>query len=156
MNVIKLFEDYNEFDMFRLTTVEASEILIREIKHGDNSLFEQIKKLITWSPVNVNYQDNSGNSPLLLAVELWSRDCIEMLLELPEINVNLEDNLSRTPLMRACRSDIPSIVKLFLDRPDVEICKKDCFGYTAWDLSSEKMRQTFPNLKPNNYYSGLS
>ena len=148
MNVIKLFEDYNEFDMLRLTTVEASEILIREIKHGDNSLFEQIKKLITWSPVNVNYQDNSGNSPLLLAVELWSRDCIEMLLEIPEINVNLGDNLMRTPLMKACLTDIPTLVEILLQHPNIDINKKDCFGYTAWDHSSNGIRNLFPKLQP--------
>lgn len=147
MRHIKLFEDYSEFDMFRLTPTEASKILLREIKQGIIN-FEQIKKLLTWSPVDVNYKDISGNSPLLLAVQVCYKDCITMLLEIPEINVNLGDNLMRTPLMKACLTDIPSLVEILLQHPEIDINKKDCFGSTAWDLSSNGIRNLFPKLQP--------
>lgn len=147
MNVIKLFEDYNEFDMFRLTPTEASKILLREIKQGIIN-FEQIKKLLTWSPIDVNYKDISGNSPLLLAVQICYKDCITMLLEIPEINVNLGDNLMRTPLMKACLTDIPTLVEILIQHPYIDINKKDCFGYTAWDISSNGIRNLFPKLQP--------
>jgi hypothetical protein len=64
---------------------------------------------------NVNFQNDSGNTPLWRACAQGQLQVVELLLDRGAI-VDLKDNWGNTPLLRACAQGNPEVVALLLRR----------------------------------------
>jgi|GEM_PF-5176273 len=66
-------------------------------------------------PETVNWQDDSGYSPLHWAVQEGHYDICKLLIE-KGADVNIEDEYGHTPLLQASATKDPSIASLLIDR----------------------------------------
>lgn len=103
----------------------------REVSSGENALQIVIARQdIAWlgfllaKGANANQQDDSGNSPMMQAVEAGFTDGVRRLLT-ARANVNLSNRSGETPLIRAVQKRDVAMVRLLLangadaDRKDV-------------------------------------
>jgi ankyrin repeat protein len=84
-----------------------------------SDLKDQVTMLLQYPNIDLNIQDQEGNTPLHLAVQKGKIDFVEMLLKDPKINVNLKndnlkDDTSQTPLEIAVDANNIELVKLLL------------------------------------------
>lgn len=61
----------------------------------DNSAF--VEQLLQMNGIDVNIQNNMGNTPLQLAVQTIQPVCVELLLNHPMIDITIPDQYGRTP-----------------------------------------------------------
>jgi ankyrin repeat protein len=114
---------------------------------GDTFLHYCIKKrvdpqilinlLTNRTDIDINLQNNDGNTPLMLAVIYNMKNIVIELLKNPNINVNLKDIGGNTALMLAIKKDSPDmsdmsdITEILLNRTDIDINLQNDDGFTV-------------------------
>ncbi|PVI05949.1 GDPD-domain-containing protein [Periconia macrospinosa] len=93
--------------------------------------FVHIVDLLVAAGVNVNYQNDQGETALHVAARFGHDECVEVLLKASGIELDLPEKIfAWTPLFIACVDGRKSTAKLLVDSgADVDRCDID--GYTA-------------------------
>ena len=78
-------------------------------------------QLVAREDINLNIQNNKGETPLLIATSLGRHYAVRSLLGRKDIDVNLPDDGGRTPLIAAAENGTMSILELLVSRPDTEV-----------------------------------
>jgi ankyrin repeat protein len=81
--------------------------------------------------LDVNVQNKSGITALIMASESDKVDCLELLLKSPQLNCNIQAANGSTALSRACSKSKKACVNLLLQRDDIDINIKDNEGFSA-------------------------
>lgn len=112
-------------------------ILISSQKNAENGT---IKKLIDLG-VDLNVQNNLGQTPLILCIVNQRKEDIECLLKNDKLDVNLSDYEGKTPLMYAIdyliqneetfMNDKLSILYKLLNHKNIDINKKNNLGHNV-------------------------
>lgn len=100
-----------------------------------------IELIRTWlyHGLNVNAQDENGNTALIAATNFGQRSIVWYLLkEAPKIDLNLQNKNGSTALMCAADKHHDELVKWLLDQPSLKINTKNNEGETALDIASQK------------------
>eukprot|EP01124_Arcella_intermedia_P009625 TRINITY_DN16292_c0_g1_i1.p1 TRINITY_DN16292_c0_g1~~TRINITY_DN16292_c0_g1_i1.p1 ORF type:complete len:1859 (+),score=529.61 TRINITY_DN16292_c0_g1_i1:234-5579(+) len=105
--------------------------LLESIQHED---INQLKGLLDGG-TDPNFYDESGQTPLLIAIEKINPELVKVLLNYVHINVNLPDELTGTyPIIAAAKNfgvERLKIVNLLLTVKDIEVNVQDKDGYSA-------------------------
>ena len=80
--------------------------------------------------MQVDVQDNSGQTMLLLAINAENCDLVRLLLE-QNPNVNLTDKYGRSPLMNASLNRHFDVAKLLLQKKETNVDIQDNDGWSA-------------------------
>ena len=108
----------------------------KESKESKESCIETFRSLLNHPNIDVNKQDNEGNTSL---IELCKKDnidvyneMIELLLAHKNVDVNKENKNGQTALMLLiCKGDPPIVaIKLLLSHSDLDINRQDNAGCT--------------------------
>ena len=94
-------------------------------------LDECLKLLLGASGVDVNVQDNQGQTCLGCASSNAHVECVRLLVALGDVDINIQDKYGQTALQRACFSGLFPCVTLLLTRPDIDVNIRDKEGQTA-------------------------
>jgi ankyrin repeat protein len=137
------------YELLVLTSEEANKLFSKEFwkERPDLQLIEDILAYIS---VDVNVQDEDGNTALMNAAYMGKEKCVELLLGYPGIDVNLQDYDGWTALMWAADRGEEKPVELLLNHPGIKVNMEDEGGQTAWDLATDSIRQRFPQLNPRS------
>ncbi|KAK5165501.1 Glycerophosphocholine phosphodiesterase [Saxophila tyrrhenica] len=128
-----LVDDRHQFTSARLTSdhVETSGAALAL---ATKSNYHQIVKLLVDAGVDINYQDEHGETALHLAARFGYDECVQILLagsETRQMNLELaEKTYGWTPLFIGCVDGHLSIVKLLVDR-GADLKKLDLSGWSA-------------------------
>jgi ankyrin repeat protein len=102
-----------------------------------------VKILLERPEINVNLQNNNGETALILAAAKRDRDArntsiVEILVERPEINVNLQNNNGETALSLAAANKQTEILNTLLKKTGINVNLQNKKGQTAliWAASS--------------------
>ena len=76
-----------------------------------NEIVDEVNRLLDCKGIDVNLQDDCGNTALMRASFRGYLDVVNRLLDCKGINVNLQDKCGRTALMEASRQGHLDIVK---------------------------------------------
>jgi len=82
--------------------------------------------------VNINYQDDNKNTPLIIALLNDKIDIANILLSRPDIDVNLQNSQGNTALMIAINEDKYKIVEKLLEIPNIDLNIQNNRGDTAF------------------------
>jgi len=123
--------------MAELNPEEASKQLIEVSKninrfgiwHPLNE--DELKRLLEIPGINVNLQDNDGQTALMYIASSTNLLAVQLLLAVPGIDVNLQNRFKKTALMKASEKGYIEIVKLLLTVPGITINLQDTNGDTA-------------------------
>ena len=107
---------------------------IRNRDCEEGSKLEIVKHFITF--VDVNEQDNNGNTALHWAVISRNKDAVSELLSHENIDINIKDQNGRTPLVKSVlghefRTDRLEVLKLLVANQNVAINAVDDLGKSA-------------------------
>lgn len=82
-----------------------------------NNMIELVKQILTLNDKIINYQNNSGETALLIASKLGFYDIVKLLIEknIKIIKINMCDNFKYTALINAVKFNHYDITKLLLD-----------------------------------------
>ncbi len=128
-------------------------------RYGDNNVtwlmfvvnrpegHQQVLQALNNPNVQVNLQDNLGNTALMYAVSYDNnQESVQALLGAQGINIDLADNNGKTPLMHAAQQSRLGCVKLLLAAgADLSLSDNDN-NWTALDYAAK-----FGNYRVNNY-----
>jgi len=89
------------------------------IKYIQNYNVPKILELIKTDNVNINAQNNRGNSGLHHAVKNGDHEVIKLLLSHPKININIKNNSENSPFTLALNSQ--ELINIFLSRQDFDV-----------------------------------
>ena len=115
--------------------------LRKEVKEGkwrtavEKRDFEEIQRLID-AGIDVNKQDNGGETALMKAVLMGDFDIVKELFKVPGIDVNIQDNGGQTALMKAALMGDFDIVKELLKVPGIDVNKQNDYDHTALMLAA--------------------
>ncbi len=109
-----------------LMAQEDTFLLFKYAKEGNVA---GIRKLIN-EGVDVNQQDRSGNTVLMVAADHGRTEVVRELLLTPGIEVNAASLMGRTPLVEAVRSGQTAIVRLLLGSPEIDMNQVGWLGRT--------------------------
>ncbi|WP_339041993.1 ankyrin repeat domain-containing protein [Spiroplasma endosymbiont of Apeira syringaria] len=119
----------------------VNELLIETVEVGD---LEALKVLLE-NGADVNYEDQDGNTSLMLAAESGFLEVVKVLLENgADVNYESQKNGNR-PLMLATRRGNFEIVKHLIDN-GADISYKDCDGNTPLMFAAENGRIEIFNI----------
>lgn len=141
------------FDLDLINDLIAKGVDIHALNHWNNNILHltckvlnvQATKLFLSKDVNLNQKNNSGETPLLLAVQGSKEESakgLEIIKELLEkgANPNIFTRSGNTPLFEACTSQNFEIVNLLLNYK-ADLLFQGCKGETIFDrlfLPAEK------------------
>jgi ankyrin repeat protein len=101
---------------------------------------EIVQVLLQHEEINVNVQDEKGDTALIWAAEKGRTEVVKRLLKHPLIDVNVQDNIGQTALMLSVykRKKIPilEIVKELLKRKEIDVNLQNRNGNTALILTN--------------------
>ncbi|MCK9543013.1 MAG: ankyrin repeat domain-containing protein [Novosphingobium sp.] len=97
---------------FMLNRDEGSKILTHAKRFGH---FQSIRDISENKEIDINKQDEFGNTALIEAIMINAIDMVKSLLSTPGINIDLQDNYGNTALMIAVQMGSKEIVQLLLD-----------------------------------------
>ncbi len=106
---------------------------------GDHENSNILDCLLATEGLDVNYQDNQGNTALHYAVSMKRRRHIEALLAHQNINPNIKNKLGRTPLHLENDSQL---IELFMQK-GADNTMKDHSGITPQELRQSLIKPTF-------------
>jgi ankyrin repeat protein len=87
---------------------------------------------------HVNSKDNSGWTPLSLAVCKWDEAVVKLLIKKDAVDRNTKDpSFGRTPLLWAVENRNEDVVKLLLASSDVSVNLEDNYGWTPLLLAAQ-------------------
>lgn len=138
---IKLPSELNSNDYLNLTstsptptptTTTLTTANINIFKLVANNQYDTLKKLLKKKSIDINVQDNDGDTPLHIAV-FMSNDLICSLLLKYNANTTIKDKWGQTALHRICfcldSDKLMKIVKLFIQYSD-DLLKYNNFNQT--------------------------
>jgi ankyrin repeat protein len=101
---------------------------------------EIIKELLKHPLINVNKEDDTGDTPLMEAVDRGLIEAAKELLKHPDIDVNIQNIHQETALIKAVKSRYAGIdvIKELLAHPDIDVDIKDDSGKKAIDYANDK------------------
>ena len=102
--------------------------------------YDKARELLNDPSVDVNMQDDYGNSPLLLAVLNNDVEMISILFERKDLNVNNQNHLGYSALILASTKGCVDAVKMLLSRDDVSVNLFDNDGSASIHQKSEAKR----------------
>jgi ankyrin repeat protein len=138
----KYYQDFHHFDP----------ILFKLIANQDKKKITNLinNKIKSNPKIDINMQDNDGDSPLHIAIFLANYDIIKILLE-NNANVNLVDKWGQTPIHRLyfCLNNIDlfKILELLINHK-CNFNKQDVNGNTILHLTLKQLIKL--NIKTNN------
>jgi ankyrin repeat protein len=97
----------------------------------------QLANLLVERGVDVDAQDNNGQTALMYAVTEPNSRVVEVLLQ-SQADVNAQDNSGYTALMLAVKKGEINIIKFLLDCNNIDIKIKDKAGITALSIAVSK------------------
>ena len=101
----------------------------------DGIEYESMVSFFSQLATDINYQNEEGNTALMLASEGGHYHVVKLLLLNKDINISIQDNNGVTALMTACRNGHHQVVELLLSKdPDINIQNND--GWTALMFAS--------------------
>ncbi len=110
-------------------------------KEGENPLLESIAwlhipllSMLIDKGADVNYQDENGMTPLLVAILANKKNAVDLLLDHPDINPNLYDNANNIPLIIAIEKQNTTLA-LKLIQKGANLNDIDRKGYAALSLA---------------------
>ena len=115
-----------------LNIYEKTELGKQLIESSKNGNLEKVKELIE-KGVNLNFQNNMGDTALILSIE-HNREEVARLLINKGADVNVQENTNNTALMRAARHGRLEIIKLLIDKVSNLNIKNKC-NKTAFILA---------------------
>ena len=92
----------------------TSERLLQACKHEDASLAKEVLNSETFSEMDLRCQDESGNSPLMLASLFGNEKTVHLLLS-HKVHVDSRNYKGQTALMLASEKGYDSIAEILLD-----------------------------------------
>ncbi len=108
--------------------------LISLVKNND---IDGVRDFLLNETINVNLQDKSNYTALVLASRKNYIEIIILLLEIETINVNLQTKYGGTALMWASRKGYIEVVKLLLEHEDINVNLQDIDEETALIFASK-------------------
>jgi ankyrin repeat protein len=118
------------FEIVALTPEKASTLLFKELENRYPDL-QVIENILAHSSVDVNAQNNNGNTVLMWSVNNEYENIVELLLNHPGIDVNVQNNTGQTALMGSARYGYEKCLKLLLNHPGINVNLQDKWGWTA-------------------------
>ena len=91
--------------------------------------------------------DKFGNSPLHIAISMGYLDSAKELIVYEMMDLDLVDQGGCTALHYAAEKGHLEVCK-FLVTQGAEVNVVDIWGDTAWDLASEEIKESLPELRP--------
>ncbi len=113
----------------------SGKLLIKARKKGS---LGEIKALLWYLRLEINDQDEQGNSPLLIACKKGHDDIVHLLLSHPKINVNIQNKWQHSALHWASQRGDAKVAHLLLKSPQIAINQVDERGKTALHWGSQK------------------
>lgn len=111
--------------------------LIEIVSHKKSGPKEAIIKLLLQNPdIDINAQNNSGNTALKKAVVIGDTQIVKLLLESRKIDINIKNNRGKNALIAALEHPRENIIQLLLQSPNLDINAQDDYGWTALMISS--------------------
>lgn len=98
---------------------------------SDQESVLQAQALLKEQEIDINFKDEDGDFPLLVAVSRESKSLVPALLRLPGINVNLKDNGGVSALSSAAWNGRKDYVATLLKVPGIDGNSQDNDGFTA-------------------------
>ncbi len=100
-------------------------LLINATVHGKNDLFD---KLMQEEQINVNIQNNRGNTPLIMAGAVDNQYALDKLLARDDTDINIQNKIGRTVLAKAIKAEQLETVMKIAGREDIDYGLKDTYG----------------------------
>ena len=100
--------------------------LITAVNNGD---LDEVNVLLSSSTIDINSENNQGNTALMYACKHGHTQIVNALIE-AGANINLQNMFGETALIYACRYNHPDIVNILINN-DVDIDIQSNDGYTA-------------------------
>jgi len=124
MKYIKLFEEYNPYDLMVMFPNERLKLFIEEIrKPRSKQNLNLVRDLINLDTINM--QDNDGNTPLKNAVQQGKTEIVQMLID-AGVDVNMRDDVGSTRLHDAVYFGKPEIARMLIEAgADVNVQDED-------------------------------
>ena len=114
---------------------ESLLVAITKIIDIDGIMYEDMILFFSRLTTDINYQNEEGNTALMLASEGGHYHVVKLLLLNKDINISIQDNNGVTAMMTACHNGHHQVVELLLSKdPDINIQNND--GWTAFMLAS--------------------
>jgi ankyrin repeat protein len=111
------------------STYEASTALHYAVEHN---LHEVVLVLLGAHPgIDLNVQDEQGNTALMLAVKGNHMDLVAALMNHPGVALNVQDNGGDTALMLAVKGNHLDLVVALMNHPGIDLNVQDNGGDTA-------------------------
>ena len=77
--------------------------------------------------IDLNAQDKSGETPLIIAIVNGCEEVVRILLAQPSLDVNMTDEDGRTALMLACLYGQKTILSMLLGHEHIQVNKADFY-----------------------------
>ena len=90
-----------------------------------------VKLLLNYPNINVNIQDNFGDTPLIWAIDNPQKDIVKLLLNQPDVDVNIKNSVGDTALIKASFYKNVELAELLLNHPYVNVNIQCRRGRTA-------------------------
>ncbi|MDR0454449.1 MAG: ankyrin repeat domain-containing protein [Deferribacteraceae bacterium] len=113
-----------------LKDISGNSALMEAVKGGNESI---VRKLLNTKGVNVNAYDQSGNTPLHIALQMPNNRLAEILID-AGADVNAANQSGRTPLMLAMAGRNDTMTKKILTK-NPNLYQTDGEGRTAYDFA---------------------
>ncbi|KAI2497814.1 hypothetical protein MHU86_16700 [Fragilaria crotonensis] len=117
---------------YRSRVVEA-----RRFQHKPplGAIYGAIRELLKFDIVDVNVQDQDGQTALTRACVAGKASVLDELLKHDRVDVNIQDSSGHTALTMACEMNNSHIIRKLLIRDKVDVNLRDCRGRTALVIS---------------------
>lgn len=126
---------FPSFEKLRKNWISRDIVMLHELAKDGNPKF--IKEILEDTKVDINAQDNHGQTALHHAVIAKRLDIVKTLLEF-KANVNIEDKKRLTPIIYAIKSNQTEVVKILLHH-------KATLGFSGWskDIERDDLRKKY-------------
>lgn len=94
-----------------------------------------IQRLLCLDIIDVNAQNQSGNTPLLSAVRHNKEHVVELLLAQKDIDVNIKNNYGNTALLWAARKNRINLCKHLIEHEGIDLFLRDEDKLTVFDYA---------------------
>jgi len=114
---------------------------------------QDIERLLSLDMIDVNAQNQSGNTPLISAVRHNKEHIVELLLAQKDIDVNIKNNFGNTALLWAARKNRIDLCKHLVAHEGIDLFLSDEDKLTVFDYS--KTNKKLCNLLNNDQFKDL-
>lgn len=164
-NQLKMLLEQHKDDKNFINTQndKGSTLLHITVEHNKQNIAEFLLSM----NIDINIQDNNGETALMLAVENENNGMVSLLANNETLDINLQDKLGDSALMIATLLKNDDIVKILLDNKNINTNLQDNNGATAlilaihpirtakfgfsYALQEQFMNDTYNKIFPNKY-----